>query len=232
MAANRNGFQSVVNAQPAPAEPGDFASANPRTSVIAGAGAMKAAPAGLTVGLFAWADPATLLAYNVYAANRLLGFVHRENQGMITDFLGIASMLVPGGYPVTLMSRGDFWAFFAAPAAVGEAVYAVPATGVATVTSGGNQATPFKVASEVLADVSFTGVIDADGILTASAVTGVLSARQYLAGTGVNQNTQIVNQLGGTPGGAGTYQTTVQDVVSSTAMTATGGKLAKITSWQ
>ncbi len=55
-----NTFQTQVNVQQAIGVEGDFASANPRASVLAGAGAFVAGAQGVTVGRWVWADAATL----------------------------------------------------------------------------------------------------------------------------------------------------------------------------
>lgn len=101
--------------------------------------------------------------------------------------------------------------------------------GSATVTGAGVD-TGYKFQSSITADASFTGVIAAGtGILTVSALTGVVGIGQYLNGTGVPANLFIVSQLSGTTGLAGTYQTSsIGPAVSSVAMTSSEGKLAKI----
>jgi hypothetical protein len=108
-------MQTAVNTQPTPAVEGDFASTNPRYTVMAGPGGLVAAPSGVTVGRFAWllaspldADGAPMQASNT-GSGPVAGFVHREQQGLITNFLGDASMTVPVGFPVTLFESGDFW---------------------------------------------------------------------------------------------------------------------------
>ena len=68
---------------------------------------------------------------------------------------------------------------------------------------------------------AFTGAI-AGGVLTVSAVaSGSLAAGQTVSGTGVVSGTEIVEQLSGTAGGAGTYRLnrTQSPDVASEAMT-------------
>lgn len=234
MAITRNGFQSFVLAQPAPAEAGDFAGTNPRTSTTAGPGGFVAESAGVVVGRFAWGDPATGLASNTRSSNTVLGFVHRENNAIITPFLLGSVLTVLAGLPVTLMSGGDFWAEFTAGAAIGVPVYANPTTGAASTSSGGgNILTPFFVDTTVPIDASVTASIAATNVMTVSAVgSGVLAVGQFLSGTGIPANTQITAQLTGTAGGTGTYATNLYAVVTSTTVTATQGQLAKISTWQ
>jgi hypothetical protein len=103
------GFQTTVNLQQAPAVAGDFATANPRASFPAGEGRYVAGVAGVTVGRFAWIDAATGLVSNT-GTGKPDGFVHREQQALITVYLAEASNLVPQGFPVTVMRTGDYWA--------------------------------------------------------------------------------------------------------------------------
>ena len=72
---------------------------------------------------------------------------------------------------------------------------------------------------------SFTGVI-ASTTLTTTAVTGTLAPGQLVVGAGVTANTRIVSQLGGTIGGAGTYQVSISQTVGSESMTTTGVPVA------
>lgn len=110
-------------------------------------------------------------------------------------------------------------------------------TGFASATVGSAAFnTGFSWATSTVAGASFTGVIDANGVLTASAVTGVIDVPQpslnndgpFVSGTGVPSNLQVIAQLSGTTGGAGTYQTNGLIAVASTAMTTTEGQQAII----
>ncbi len=144
------GFQKTINIQPAPAVEGDFASANPRASVLAGPNALIADAAGVTVGRFAWADSDGLVTNAGTGAPT--GFVHREQQALITQWLGETSMLVPEGLPITLHNEGDFWAKTLTVATVGQKVFASLTTGevktdAAGATVAGYVETIFKVGS-------------------------------------------------------------------------------------
>lgn len=68
------------------------------------------------------------------------------------------------------------------------------------------------------AATSFTGIV-ANGVLTASAVTGTIPIGGVIAGTGVTGGTVILNQLTGTTGAAGTYTVSGSTTVASTTMT-------------
>jgi hypothetical protein len=111
-------FQRQVYYQPAPAVEGDFCDHNPRTTVNAGPGGLVAGETGVMVGRFAWFDPDTPLDPNdaprivnpfSAVAQPVVGFVHREQQGLITNWLGGAGMWVPSGFPVTLHQTGGFF---------------------------------------------------------------------------------------------------------------------------
>ena len=252
-------FQSQVNVNPAPAVAGDFASANPRATVLAGPGALIAGaltPVGLTqagvlVGRFAWASPATamgqisgevdgLVSVNNTGAGAPTGFMHREQQGLITVFLQEQSQLVPVGLPVTLHSIGDFWAVNAgtATSAVGNTIYARNATGEAipgtTAPTEATLTTITVVANTINASVivvnAFSSAYISGTVLTLTTVTtGGMFPNQGISGTGVAAGTAIVSQLTGTAGAAGTYRVNISQTAGSVgtpiAMTGSGGWL-------
>lgn len=141
-------FQNVVNAQPAPAESGDFASSNPRATVLAGAGQLVVPSGGLTVGHAAFVNPADNTVHAGYTTGYLIGFVARRQEGLITAFLGESTIALQPGFPLTLFDAGDFWATFAAAAPTpGAAVYANTTTGALQVASSGGVLTQWVVAS-------------------------------------------------------------------------------------
>lgn len=213
MAISRNGFQTFVNSQPAPAAAGDFASTNPRMSLQAPDAGYVAVAAGVYVGRFAWGSYALETAANYFSLLARPGFVHREQQGMLVDFLEQDSLLVQGGYPVTLMSHGDFWANFAGGGAIGAKVYADPLTGLATADVTGQSLT-----TAITASLATTGVLT---VTVAAAAT--LAVGQIITGTGVPAGTYIVSQLTGSAGDTGTYQLNVTGtVLTSRAMVAYG----------
>ena len=133
------GFQTTVNLQQAPAVAGDFATANPRASFPAGEGQYVAGSAGVTVGRFAWIDATTGLVSNT-GTGKPDGFIHREQQALISVYLAEASNVVPQGFPVTVMRTGDYWATPTVSAAVkGNKVFAKLSDG--TVQAGAAGAT-------------------------------------------------------------------------------------------
>lgn len=147
-------FQSVINQYQAPAVEGDFASANPYASVVAGEGALIAGTAGVTVGRFAWAVAGVVS--NVQSSGAPTGFVHRQMQAIITTWLGANTMLIPAGVNMALMSAGDFWGRTTTVATIGQKVFAsitdgTIATGAAGATVAGFVETKFVVGSAAAA---------------------------------------------------------------------------------
>lgn len=215
------GFQKQVNLTPAPAVAGDFASSNPRATVLAGPGGLVAGAGGVTVGKFAWVDADGVTARSRgTAAKAPSGFVHREQQALIVNYLAESGMNIPVGFPVTLHNEGDFWAVNAGPAAlaVGDAIYATYANG--------------DVAQAAVAAASATGAMGATFTasgsgtnLTVSAVTGVLTVGETLSGTGIPAGTTIVSQTSGTTGGAGVYVTSQATTISAATGTSFGNVL-------
>ncbi|TPJ12167.1 hypothetical protein FJW04_23220 [Mesorhizobium sp. B2-7-3] len=62
-----SGFQTQVAYNPAPAVEGDFASSNPRSTILAAAGALVCGALGAIVGRFAWLNYAQLDSDNAPA---------------------------------------------------------------------------------------------------------------------------------------------------------------------
>lgn len=230
-----SGFQTQANYQPAPAVEGDFASTNPRATVLAGPGGLVAAAAGLIVGRFAWindiyvdGDNAPAVASNS-GTGPVAGFVHREEQALIENYLEEYSLTIPGGFPVTLFSEGDFWVKNngTGAAKVGMKAYANFADGKATFAAAGapNQATS-SAATIAASTFSVTGSI-AGNVLTVTAVgSGTVVPGGTISGTNVSSGTKIVSQLSGTAGGIGTYAVDIPDQdVASTTISGTYGTL-------
>lgn len=228
-----SGFQSIVNAQPAPGQPGDFYGVNMRAVVLGanvpygspGAGGQGAvgqlvAPAGgLIVGNFCWADLSTGLVSQGYDSNGQLGFLHREEQAIIVTYLGISTYVVNAGFPVTLFSQGDFWAKFAGGASPGQVVWADPASGAPIAANVGS--TP--VADSVTASIGFSGQASfATNVMTVTSVTsGIVSVGDTVTAAGVTAGTKVTS-LGTGTGGAGTYNlSTSPGTIAAEATTTT-----------
>ena len=149
------GFQKTMNRDLPVGVEGDFASTNPYHSVLAGEGQLKAGAVGVVIGLFAWANMETGLVTNAKVAGGVLGFVRRDNSGLITQYLAEAGMTIPKGFGVTLYDGGDFWARFPAGATVGHNVFAKDADGTLAAAAGdtltGHTFTGFVVASKAAA---------------------------------------------------------------------------------
>lgn len=128
-------FQKQVNNQQAPAVAGDAASLNPRSTYLAGEGALVAGTTGVTVALFAWATAAGIVSNAGTGAPS--GFVARENQALITAYLAEGSNLIPQGFDVTLFTAGDFWAVTTTIATVGQKVFANNTTGAISTGAAG-----------------------------------------------------------------------------------------------
>jgi len=147
-------FQKKINQYMAPAVEGDFADHSIRSQQLAGEGQLVAGPNGATVARFAW-----FLDGEVYNAGTIApaGFIHREQQALITAYLGSSSMLIPAGNPVTILTQGSFWAKTATAATIGQKVFASTtdgsiATGSAGATVDGYVETQFYVGSAGDAD--------------------------------------------------------------------------------
>lgn len=231
------GFQKQVNVIPSPAVEGDFASANPRFTVLAGPGALVSGPVGATIGKFAWlnADGRSVSSSGVNAPT---GFVYRRQQGLITTFLANGSMVVPPGLPMTLANGGDFWVRSANGATIGQKAYADNTDGSITFAASGNPPTDASVTGSIATNTvtgaiavnTATGsfsVVSGVPTLTVTAVGAgsVLGAGLTISGTNVDVAQTIVSQLSGTAGGVGTYQVSVAQTLASTSLTLSGGGL-------
>lgn len=215
------GFPMQVNVVAAPAVVGDWCDRNPRAFVDAGAGAFVAGTSGVTVGRFAWADALNLTVSN-FGAGAPTGFVHREQQALITTYLADDSMMIPPGMGVTLASSAGVWAYNAgaSTSAIDQVAYVNNSNG--QVQFGSNW-TGASVTGSIAAN-AVTGAI-AGTTLTVSAVTsGTLAVGQTISGTGVTAGTTITAFGTGT-GGTGTYTVSIAQTVASEAITASGGTL-------
>lgn len=148
------GFQTKMNNDLPLGVAGDFASANPRFSMLAGEGQLKSGADGVTVGLFAWADENGLVS-NKKTAGALIGFVHRNNQALIAQYGAEATMHVPAGREATLMTGGDYFVVLEDGGKRGQFIVADVETGKAKAvdtidpTDVAVEATPYRVAKTV-----------------------------------------------------------------------------------
>lgn len=230
-------FQTQVNVQPAPAVAGDFASTNPRFVVNAGPGGLVAGPAGVAVGLFAWAyspldaDLSPAVVSNT-GTGAVTGFVAREQQGLIATYLAETSMVIPQGFPVTLFAGGDFWVKNngSGQALIGQKAYASYATGQVSFAATGSPTTGGSATGSIAASTnSFTASI-AGNIMTVTAVaSGTIVTGTTISGTGVASGTIVQQQLtpllsGEAIGGIGRYYVSIpEQTVASTTISGTYG---------
>lgn len=188
------GFQRTVNLQQAAAVAGDFASANPRSSVVGHEGTLVAGPNGVTVALFAWATSAGLVSNA--GTGKPTGFVHRrQGAALITDYLGETSNLIPQGFEVTLMSSGDYWvAPTVSTAVIGHKVFANFATGAIQTAAAGS----------TIAGFDGTATFATNVMTVASVVSGTVKVGDLVTSAGVAAGT-YVTEFGTGTGGTGTY---------------------------
>lgn len=242
MSILRNGFQTFVQQQPAPAVVGDFASMNPRATALAGPGAFKAAgvaadaAGAVIVGNFAWGTVATGIAHGVETAGSILGFIANELQTVITAFLGQSRLAVQEGFPVTLYTHGDFWADVqGGVVAVGDPIYARATDGAPTVdegVSGANPATGYvaMTAKALAASAATSTVAAGTGVATLGVVTnGPVQVGDNVTGTGVPPNLFVQAILTGNGGTGSTLQlNTIGPAIASATLTFSRGGLVKI----
>jgi len=211
------GFQTVVNAQPAPAVAGDFASQNPRHNTLAAAGQLVAPAGGLIVGNFFFINPATGLCSQSYGNGYTqIAFLARNSQGLITHFLEDSSMRVPQGFMVVGFDGGDFYAKFDSGIAAGATVYADEVTGA-----------PSNIATNsVTGSVGFAGTASfATDVMTVVTQTAnsLIEVGDVVTSAGVTAGTTVTALLSGTPGAVGsTYSlsTTPGTIATQAATTA------------
>lgn len=219
------GFQTQVNVQPAPAVAGDFCDTNPRASYNAGPFGLAAGDNGVVIGLFGWVDPSDLRKVSNSGSGRPQGFVHREQQGLITTYLSAAGMVIPAGFQMALMAAGGFWVKNdgTTEAQPGQKCYANFADGKATFGAGQSAVVTGSVAASTF---NVTGAIN-DNVLSVTAVTsGTVVAGASISGTGIAAGTKVTRQIDGAVGGIGTYEVSIgEQVVASTAVAGTYGTL-------
>jgi len=244
MALGLQGIQQGVGVQPVIAYEGDFASSNPRASVLMGPGGFISGSSGLSAGRFAWATsqfqdadnaPAVL---NNFGSGPVTGFVGRHQIGLITQYLASATLLSPQGFSVWAYSAGDFFvrnasASYAGP---GLKVFARYTDGAAYAFAAAGTAPPGSLSlttSTIAAATAFagTGSISGNVLTITNSTAGQLVPGSIITGTGVATGSQVVAQLtstaaAGALGTTGTYALSIgEQSVSSTAIAGTYGIL-------
>lgn len=232
-------FQQKVNLTQSLGVVGDFASANPRASEVAGPGALVAGPNGCKVGLFAWISGNQV---NNTGAGAPDGFIGRAQQALMMTFNSQYGMTIPAGMPVTVFNAGDFLCRNDGTAATARrlAVYADLGDGKAS--SGASNA-PASAAftgsiaaniaastCSITANTFLTSTISGTTMTVGSIGAGAVFPGQILTGTNVSAGTTVIAQLtGATVGGAGTYQVSISQTVLSTTITGSGGCFTVVT---
>jgi hypothetical protein len=241
MSASIASFQTATRNLQAPGMAGDFASMNPYATQLStqvyGSTGFRAGPAGLVIGLFAWADPTWMLMNNS-GAGAPNGFVGRGGMlALITTYLSGFGMTIPAGMGTpNIYDSGDFFVVNngTTEATPGMKAYANNTNGTATFgatgapTTGGTS-TASTISAQTGSSAASTIV---DNLLTTGpAVTGLMVPGGVLSGTGVASGTTIVSQVlpliaGEALNGIGRYLVTPRDqTVASTTISETYGLL-------
>jgi hypothetical protein len=246
-------FQSSTPRQYlAPGIEGGWASFNPHVSLLqpntgdlseANAASWKVGPGGAIVGRFAFADVVTgqvTSAHPGTGANFVegsngqpgrvrVGFVQRDQIVLITTWLGENGSTVQPGAGITLITRGDVWARFAAGAAVGSFVFASYADGSAI---AGSTSTPPTGAAVTVTNTS--------GQPTLTVTSGTVPAvGTPLTGTGVPAGAYVVSVAGNVVTMSANSTAGVTSVTPTTGFLtqyrvdslAAAGDIAKISVW-
>ena len=231
------GFQTQVYPQPVMAIEGDFASQNPYFVFDAGPGGLVAGSAGLRVGRFAWVhapldpDGTGSIADNANLSDTasVSGFVHRTLSALITTFLADASMIIPSGYPVTLMTGGDFWVKNngTSEALVGNKAYANFADGSVTFAATGSpNVGATGTGAIIIQTATITASIAGDILTVSGSGTQPIVAGATITGTGIPSSVKVITQVSGAAGGNGTYSLNTAELnIASESMTVTYGVL-------
>lgn len=234
-----SGFQTVVNTVQAPAVAGDFCDVNPRVFTDAGPGGLVTGLLGITVARFAWLDGSIVDADNApalinnFGGGAPDGLVHREQQGLLTQYLQEASMFVPAGFQITLMEKGGIWvkndgATFAQR---GMFAYANLADGKVTFNTTGNPAAALSATASIAASTaSVTGSIAGNVLTVTNVGAGVVrpgATLTSLAATGTKIVAQLFPLLSGEAiGGLGRYSLSIpEQTVASGVITMTYGTM-------
>lgn len=153
---------SAVNNDLPLAIQGDFASINPRSAVIAGEAGLVAGAGGVTVAAFGWiqADGRTVLNAPASGTPAPDGFIHREQQALITTYLAEYSMTIQAGFGMGMMRSGDYYVLSATAAVKGNKVFASTTTGAITYGAAG---------------ATIAGYVETDFIVTVAAAANTLA---------------------------------------------------------
>ena len=244
-------FQTATRAYLAPGIEGGWASANPHVSLLqpnsgdlsdANAASWKVSAVGAIVGRFAFADVVTGTVSNVNPGTGALftegssgqpgrirvGFVQRDQISLITAYLGENTNAVLPGAPITLLTRGDVWAKFAAGAAVGSFVFASYADGSAIAGATSTAPTASVAVTTTNGSANLTGV--GAGAFAGQPITGAgIPAGTYLVS--VSGTTAVMSQNATASASITATVTTAAPTSYRVDSLAAAGDIAKISVW-
>lgn len=213
-------FQTTVNAFLAPLKKGGWASTNPHVTMVppnngdlglANSASWRVGASGAIIGQFAFADavsgsvtnahPGTgatmLTGPNAAAGTVRVGFVQADQLSLITVYLAGDTMQALPGQAISLLTKGDVGALFAAGASVGQFVFAKFADGsaiaqssttaptttiAATTTSGSANLTSVAAGAAAGMPISGTGIPAGAYLVSVSGTTAVMSANATASG--------------------------------------------------
>lgn len=246
-------FQTSVNATVAPGIEGGWASNNPYVSMQQPnngdlsdptAGSWRVGTLGAKTGRFAFADvvtglvtaahPGTGAAWTATTPGRVrCGFVQRDQLSLITAYLGSDTLDVQAGFVISLLTRGDVFARFAAGAAVGAFVFASYADGSAV--AGNTTTAPTATGVTVSMNNSTTLTAVAGGTLVVGQpVSGAgIPAGAYVVSVNAGAATAVISAAttGGAATGVAVTQTTAFLTDWRVDSLAAAGDVAKISVW-
>lgn len=194
MPGSSSGIQSFVNLELPVGVPGDWWGADIRASVPVGSWELVAPPSGTTVGVAAWANPATGLCTNYFQPNSFSGFIHREQQaqGLQTSganiVVNVTAAQVLAGYPVTSLAQGNFLGLFQGGCSVGNQVYANPTTGALIAGASGGSVTGSNTAATLTSASGSTATLT---LTTGDSTGSAVAIGQIIAGAGIPPGTYI-----------------------------------------
>jgi hypothetical protein len=220
-------FQRQVYPTPAPGVEGDFCDHNPRATVDAGPGGLVAGTQGVAIGRFAWLEYSLLdpnnapRIANCYGVGLPAGFVHREQQATLANWLGGASMWIPPGYGVTLHQAGGFFVINRGTTYAQVGMKAFANTGDGSISFGAAASTSTVGGASVTGSIAAstwtgTGYLAGNVLTVATSTAGTLQPGTTVTGAGVPAGLQVTKQLSGTTGGVGTYSVNVAELAVGT----------------
>lgn len=241
-------FPSQVQAFQAPGIAGDFASANPKFTTLAGPGALVSGQGvingvlvgGAVVGRFGWlsyehvdGDGAPGVV-DTFGAGQPAGLVHRTQQGLITPYLDEAVQYLTNGFQVELFSVVDMWvtnANASAAAVPGMKAFARFSDGAVLFAAAGSTPSGGSSTASIAAATSSVAGSIVDNVMYVTTVnSGVVRPGTTISGTNVASGTKIVEQLlplaaGEALGGVGRYAVSIpgQSVAAGTTISGTYG---------